>query len=260
MTATSDSWMTIEPLRRDANGIPKLGVPDLERLAEWFVGSIAPEVLQRPTVTPLDRVVHWLTERGVTIREESLGRTAEGHRRLGCFFPETRTILIDPWAQEIGERYRFTLAHEVAHLLLHRRVKRAAGVFDEDGGMRDSTRTITTNRVEASNKRSVIEWQANRFAAAMLVPRATVREALVAAQASLGIVKRLGAIWIDSQPTVQADFRMTTQRLQHVYVVSASVIRIRLDELGLIIGGKHGSMAYRIGEIAPGWFDEMMLE
>ena len=247
--------MTRVRFRRDVNGIPILSGEDLECHAESFARGVAPEVLQRPMVTPLDRIVRWLTERGVTIREEALGRTAEGHRRLGCFFPKTRTILIDPWAQEVGERYRFTLAHEIAHLLLHRRLKHTSGVLDGDGGMRDSTRTIGKHRIEAGNRRSVIEWQANRFAAGLLVPRATIREALITIQATLGIVKRQGAIWLDSQPTVQADFRMTVQRLQPVYVVSASVIRIRLHELGLIIGGKQGSTVYRVGEIPADMVD-----
>lgn len=43
-----------------------------------------------------------------------------------------------------------------------------------------------THRIEASNPRTFLEWQANRFAAGVLMPRRTVRAAVVDIQRARG--------------------------------------------------------------------------
>lgn len=74
---------------------------------------------------------------------------------LGAAFVEEQEILIDERVLEHGGRFRFTCAHELGHMVLHRSVKKAfhdAGEFmlPEEG-----------NRYER---------QADRFAAALLMP------------------------------------------------------------------------------------------
>ena len=58
---------------------------------------------------------------------------------------------------ESRERQRFTLAHEISHFLLHK------NLIEENGSLKD-------NVLYRTNKTSVIEREANKFAAELIVP------------------------------------------------------------------------------------------
>ena len=64
---------------------------------------------------------------------------------------------------EMAERQRFTLAHEIAHYLLHR---------DKIGG------GVVDNIMYRSNLSSTLEVEANNFAADLIMPRALINKRL----------------------------------------------------------------------------------
>ena len=101
---------------------------------------------------------------------------------------------IDVACQDSAPRQRFTLAHEIAHFLLHREFL--------DGG-------LTDDRMYRSRLGTVMERQANRLAAQLLMPGHLVRVA-----------------W-DAGATDAA-------ALARAFDVSAQAMEIRLRELGLI--------------------------
>ena len=74
---------------------------------------------------------------------------------LGAAFVADREILIDERVLSHEGRLRFTCAHELGHVILHRKVQR---VFHDKGGL---DLGISPNRYER---------QADRFAAAFLMP------------------------------------------------------------------------------------------
>lgn len=69
-------------------------------------------------------------------------------------------------------RKRFTVAHEIAHYLLHFRDQDVEHVDDAD-----SFRTVADPTSEWTPERRR-EWEANYFAAALLMPERAVREAV----------------------------------------------------------------------------------
>lgn len=105
-------------------------------------------------------------------------------------------------------RQRFTMAHELGHVLLHK------SILDRVGGVDDNVkyRSTTEGNIYNSDIDVIHEQQANSFAANLLMPAEKVREKLVE-------LERLG------MPTIR-DMYMAFQ-------VSASAMKWRLKSLGL---------------------------
>lgn len=221
-------------MKTDRFGVPILDRNDLERIAETFLSRYAAEVLEAPRFTPLGRILQELKQKGLTIDlSASLGLSPEGHRYLGSFEPTSLTIRIDQILLQNDPRFPFTVAHELGHFLLHRNVDLLA--LDASGSeIRDTTRHLALNRVDAGNPRSFVEWQANRFATGILLPRRTVANAIQAIQIELGISRNLGTIWIDASDSSREDYRETVIRLAALYQASRAVVRYRLDDLGFL--------------------------
>jgi hypothetical protein len=101
----------------------------------------------------------------------------KGHKYLGWYVPALRLIRIDKILGDNDPRFPFTVAHELGHFYLHNELN--PEVLDNAPEIRDSIREIVIHRVESSRPRSFIERQANRFAAAVLIPRRTIIDAVI---------------------------------------------------------------------------------
>src|SRR2546422_242370 len=199
-------------MRRDSNGIPILDASEIEQLAERFLTHVAPDVLAEPTFTPLAEIMALLQDEGrVTFAiGVDLGWTPQGHKYLGCYDPVKGVVLIDSSLTHDDPRFPFTVAHELGHFYLHGKVRLAAvGVPPGESGILDSSRDIVIHRVDMTRPRTMIEWQANRFAAAILIPRATVIAAIQQAQNEMGINRNVGTVVLDAQPYSRRDFQET---------------------------------------------------
>jgi Zn-dependent peptidase ImmA (M78 family) len=164
---------------------------------------------------------------------DRLGFTSNGKRKLRVMregrqvelvFP-THTIVVDAYLKRRNEdgKRRFTIAHEAAH-----------NIFDRDNGGRceahfycgfDSEKEYS---VEALRERmNMCEWQANAMAAAILMPRFLVEQALqkYAGRSSLPIYGNT----ILSQRS-----KNVIDKMASVLGVSYSSLVIRLRELNLL--------------------------
>jgi Zn-dependent peptidase ImmA (M78 family) len=223
-------------LNRDALGIPILDGNDIEILGERFLQKTTPHVLDTPMETPLMAIAERIDSLGFCTFsfDHNLGQTAEGYEYLGWFEPIRNHIEIDRSLTDEPRIFAFTLAHELGHFYLHSRAKPEAFQQYGDAKIKDSTRDIVTHRIEASNPRTLLEWQANRFAAAILMPKRTVPPALESVQRDRGITRHLGSIWLDRQPSSQKEYRIIVGKLAYTYGVSKAVARFRLRELSLL--------------------------
>jgi len=105
-------------------------------------------------------------------------------------------------------RQRFSLAHEIGHFWLSHPGdmfvdKQMAAVFFRDGRSGDGT--------------SIHEMEANRFAAALLMPAHFLVDSFLACER-----------------TGESDVEQTVSRLAKQYEVSAQAMRIRLSSVGLV--------------------------
>lgn len=139
-----------------------------------------------PPVDPLD--IAAVLGIQVLIDEDLSGTGVSGYART---HPDgLAEVFLDegePW-----RRMRFTLAHEIGHVMMH-----PVGVEFRD------TRETMSGRAKLNRKR---EYQANRFAAELLMPAFMVK-------------------------AVMRDSVLTLDDLADVFEVSRSAMRIRLDTL-----------------------------
>lgn len=140
-----------------------MGKPELE----------AHRLLVRLKITappvPIERLA---AEVGAQIVEERMDR-----RMSGLLYREAHRVLIGVNEAHPPVRQRFTIAHELGHLVLHpgRQV-----VLDERVNFRDETSSLAVDREEI---------QANAFAAALLMPADLVLEECHRASVSGGLAR-----------------------------------------------------------------------
>lgn len=127
---------------------------DIESLASELRGLVLRRMgKNQPRAS---EVVQWTTkELGGDIRiAEDLNKLEEGGGSLIIYKKRHFVIVLPPYTSFL--RDNFTIAHEIGHYFLH---------FDHNS--QQSNKPVIFNRY-GSDK---FEWQANRFAAAFLMPR-----------------------------------------------------------------------------------------
>ncbi len=143
--------------------------------------------------------------------------------------------------KEVGVgQYLFVCAHEIAHYLLHSKVKFSQELYD---GLLDSQYDHKTKRYTLSNDKNWLEWQANQFAAALIMPKRCILGRLIIWQKKHGM-RNLGKVWLDSQPCNILDFQMMITQLAYHFKVSRQILEYRMADLGIINykGGKNKSL------------------
>lgn len=228
----------------DPNGVPVLSSEDIEDLAEKFLRKVAPKCLDYPTPFPLFGAVRRLEGRG----HFRYVPANLGDHYLGAFNTKRKIIYIHEDLLEGDPRLPFTVAHELGHFYLHSKVdpadlapiatsvqrERLEGSGTSDRVIFDGPGEMVLGRARTDNPRSVLEWQANRFAGAILIPRRTLKAALFHVQQHIGITRHLGLIWLTNQRGSAHDFAATVKFLSERYQTSRSVMRIRLYSLDLV--------------------------
>ena len=187
---------------------------------------------------------------------QDLGRTTRGKKVfkiLGRFDFKPRQILIDKVLPYDSPRFRWTLCHEIGHFVLHRKL-------DPKLISRDATQFVDT-RTELRFIRSArwselewVEWQANQFASAMLLPQPIVHVAVATVQRELNI-PRPGSIYLDDQPWNVRDYVSVLTLVSKRLNVSRSVLRIRLANLGILTDARRSSRDH-IQETLRAFFSE----
>lgn len=187
--------------RLDGNRIPILSKNDIDALGEAYIQDFCPEAMTHPSAIDIDQFVSyhlgmeqdfaWLSNDG-----RYLGMTVfNDTNRVIVYDPERNeadymsvragTVIIDNTLLGAGKehRYRFTMGHEGGHGILHSAYfaydPNQLSFFD-DAPMpmvqcrADSIATISHKDVRYWTPQERMEWQANRLASALLMPRAMV--------------------------------------------------------------------------------------
>ena len=217
-----------------------LSSEDIEVKSAQMLAHFNPQILQYVQATPLMGLVTFLEQKHQIIFrfDDHLGFSDKGERILGAFNPKKRVIIIDASLKADEHKFNFTLAHELGHLALHRNIKL---IFDDKYAEEPSE---TVNEKIGSKKTikteaEWMEWQANYYASALLMPKETFRAALILHQQELGI-SRVGKIFIDDQRSNQSDYWQLITMLSKFFKVSQTAIEIRLLKLGLVEDHRSG--------------------
>ena len=234
------------------NGMYLLRSSDFDNIATDFLKEYAPQNLQRPMPLDIDYIITdclYITVmyRHLTYEGTVLGMVAFGDVEVPClddmYRPDTLeidegTMIVD--ASLVGwnnlPRNRFTKAHEGSHWILHRSYHspthqnydlrtarnnyiacRSANIEKFSYGNRERTETEWE------------EWQADRLAASLLMPRDTFKEAARDAFRHNDINR--GFLVKDQRVH---DSINAVEEIADRFMVSKAATQIRLREMGML--------------------------
>jgi Zn-dependent peptidase ImmA (M78 family) len=225
--------------------VRKLSNEDIELKAEEVICKWFEYVLAKPLPTPLNEFCLKLKNKHNTIIQfaQDLGYT-RGRKIWGFFKPEPRTICIDVSLLDTP-RFSFVLAHEIGHLVLHRKLVLENKEYQIE---EDTEIDFLTGKKNLITTRDWIEWQANKFASCFLMPRKTFIDAVIQTQMEMGITRNLGIVYVDKQRYSKEDFESLKERLALIYNVNKTNVEIRLNDLKLLNDQRFGEVDH-ISEI-----------
>lgn len=230
-------------ITRRRNAIPILRREEIDFHAERFAEDYAPGILQTPQTFDIDGFVEqylgltldyqYLSHNGICLGMTVFNDTS----KVPVYNPERNmaeylqadhgTVIIDSrlTVPEMKHRYRFTLGHECGHWVYHK------AYYGYDPGqlclfeMNEpfvSCREVNSNDMYAHthywDDAQWMEWQADQFAAGILMPAASVH--------SLFPHEMLGES--------QSDVDHAVRTVSDVYDVSMQAAYLRLYHLGII--------------------------
>lgn len=207
-------------------GLKKLSTDDIELLAYHVL--IECEQLSKPIV--FDDFIKQLSDRYLLkFSIESNLETVNDKKILGYFSNINNTILIDNSVVS-SSRLGFVLGHELGHYFLHRDLKLNQEKYNN---FEDSEYNFFLDKHLLKNDKNWLEWQANRFAISLFLPKDLFLGYLFAFRKFLGI-SNYRHIYLDDQRINQEDYRKTVDYLAGTFNISKVAVRYRIDELKII--------------------------
>ncbi|MEJ1357879.1 MAG: ImmA/IrrE family metallo-endopeptidase [Candidatus Sedimenticola sp. (ex Thyasira tokunagai)] len=235
------------PYRTDKNGVPVFYRQDIEIKAEEVIEYVSPETLTKASISPLSQIsTKFREEFGVQFFfEEDLGFTKNGNKILGKFVTEPRSIFVDKSLDFNDPKWSFTLAHELGHLVLHRKVDISLG-NEHYSVFSDTVEQIKVSLVKPWTSHQWLEWQANSFASSLLMPREPYIEAFHQALSENDNSRNKPYIYLDHQPHNMKLLHDIKSALISIYQVSSSAMEVRMKELGLLLDHRPGKIKHAI--------------
>jgi hypothetical protein len=180
--------------------------------------------------TPLEEIVE--SHLAVSLRFENLQDEFQSPETiLGATFLQSHEIVIsdalDPCEYPAREgRYRFTLAHEIGHWVLHRPQAMA-------------TPQASLILCRSMSRPDRLEWQANQFAGYLLMPAALIHigwEKMYGSSRPMIVVDELLRVTHASLHAGRGTVMPLVKDLARIFHVSSHAMQIRLVGMGLIVG------------------------
>jgi Zn-dependent peptidase ImmA (M78 family) len=239
--------MKASEFKRDVNGVPKLSREFLEIKAEEVIEFVDPSVLRHPLSIPVREIAKRLADAFDIpfLLNQDLGMSRSGRKILGRFYISTRTVAIDMSLEVDSPRWRFTLAHEIGHLVLHRSMRLArSGVVTREGEITDTDAEIEKPIVQPQKAKDWIEWQANKFASSLLMPRVTIRQAALDAMRQVGIDRLSHRVYVDLQRCNIVAYEQLLRTVAKIFLCSNQATEVRLKELDLVYDDRLKNMRH----------------
>jgi len=196
---------------------PRLSYPYLANAASSFLDQRHPS--RKPPV-PIEKIVE-LEYRMDIIPMLGLQEQID---TVSFISQDLEAIYVDEFIYEQREnRYRFSLAHELAHRILHPSIF-AQFEYDDLAGWKQATQAISDEDYRW------LEWHANSFAGLVLVPPAQLGTAF---DKAIAMAREGGAAWDDLSLTEEGERKTIEAYIAKEFNVSADVIEKRAEKDGL---------------------------
>ncbi len=218
----------------DENGVPRISKKKIESLAAEVCRWFDNEILLVPTSVDIWKIYIKLAEKkSFVFLYEDLNPSQNENRILGKFcYGTPPRIILDQKHEESDSsmRVRFTLAHELGHFVLHRHRK-----IKNTEVLIDTEEELPRYFITPKNNRNWVEWQANYFAGALLIPPIPLKKKLKEIHKEMNIRRNVGKIYLDNSASNTKDFLETLAKLVLFYNVSQTCMEIRLRQREHII-------------------------
>ena len=156
--------------------------------------------------------------------------TVEGSSQLGRLDVMNSRAILNADGKGNESRYRFTMAHELAHYVLHAPLFRRQGVVS----IGESEETLAVSQ----NGSVRLEYQANRFASYLLMPSRLVED-LYKYYFDMYVTRKYGdtlhpLYYSPQQRETWGSYRAIVVRIARMMRVSEQAMQIRMKSLGLL--------------------------
>lgn len=179
-------------------------------------------------------ICHYITEKYHVkfIFGCKLGIDASGREILGKILSSPTTIYVSDTLEEDSPRWRFTVAHEIGHLILHQSIDLASIISTYLETDRSQSITILD---QEPNMIGRLEWQANAFASCLLMPRDRLYEIVVSHLLEYKVNNyTFGIIYLDDQPCNYRPFNQLISKINLELHVSKQAAEYRIAQLRLL--------------------------
>jgi Zn-dependent peptidase ImmA (M78 family) len=207
-------------------GLKILSREEIDELAIKLLTYIDPDHFSYPKCTDLKKVTAFLTSKHGYVFDYSstIGFAEDGGKIIGAFHPGKKVIIIDPSIVTDEYKFNFTMAHELGHVALHRKLKFPS--------RKTPLPNIKKNKSEEYTDVDWMEWQANKYAGGFLVPVTMLVAKIKREQNRMGI-KADGRIVLDNDPKSKMNADKIILQLCMFFGVSRTCINMRLSDLDL---------------------------
>lgn len=237
-------------LPRKTNGMPNVGLSDLNDFAISILQDSMPQVLESPMALDVNMLLEDIL--GIGVQESRMAYPFI----YGCLafskliLPIDKndkeridvpngTLVLNKTLHSNTARRRFTEAHEAARWLLHReymdkteqKFAFCKGNYSYISGKNDSRELGRKNPRVIENDDEVCEWQADNLAAALLMPGPTFIPIAKALMDMYGFTNHQ----LVSGSRVR-EGRKIVKELAEIFKVSERSVRIRLRTFGMYVG------------------------
>ncbi|HXD30546.1 MAG TPA: ImmA/IrrE family metallo-endopeptidase [Pyrinomonadaceae bacterium] len=199
---------------------------DIEACALSLLQSIS----YKEGPVPLNSICEFLKEeKGLEVTYEPTNVTNNKDAILGKITFSPLEIKIFRGFDQINERIKFTLAHEIGHLsLAHSRYMTSEYLDEVDLELENPAELGVKDIMR-------MEYQANFFGSCLLLPKNEFASDFFTLAESLGLRDRgFGPLYLDEQScNIESYYRMTNM-LKWKYQVSRQVVKHRLKKMGLL--------------------------
>lgn len=226
----------MESLSWDEYGLPIYHQRHIEERSENFLGYVQPERINEPGCVSIAEICSKLVNEFEVPVDfgASLGQTDRGEKVFGEFDFEQRKIRIDRCLDPNQKRFNFIVAHEIGHLVLHRHIQAEARAEILGEIHQDHSSQLGSVRSGERTPKEWMEWQANAFAGALLVPKPALLQLVVTRQKKNNVTRNLGTIYVDWRGQAVAELKAMIAHVSIAFCVSRVTARQRLIATGIV--------------------------
>lgn len=203
--------------------LPYLSVDDIENICQNITKDevMTQEVNLQSILSKLK-----INDSIATNFETDLGYS-NGKEILGKLSLIEKCIYISNKIEKDSPRWRFTLAHEIGHYVLHYNLLNSLYCEIQD------TESVFQDKISIEDKTvRRLEYQANIFASSLLMPKAI----FLAFTSSVFLQNRVnkGRLFYDNQPTNQNLYHTVVGTISNKFRASKQAVKYRLKSMGLL--------------------------